>query len=108
MATITVGGNNVYGIVILPDNSSLSINNTYSDSDWAANMEANGAVFLPTAGVRSGSTVSYVGGSGNYWSKTPAEEDFVKYLYFPDDGDAGVGERLKYFGCSVRLVRSVD
>ena len=39
-------------------------------------MEANGAIFLPAAGQRSGNSVTYIGGRlgfrGGYWSTTAA------------------------------------
>ena len=48
-------------------NASFS-SNRISQSDWTNRLEANGAVFLPAAGSRSGTNVSYVGSDGYYWS----------------------------------------
>ena len=70
-------------------------------------MEAAGAVFLPAAGYRNGTTVSLTQTDGVYWSKTnfisTDADDFqfsANYLrvnYQPKNG-----------GESVRLVREVE
>ena len=73
--------NGVNGIILLPDNwnvSFYSLNNTNNPyvlfssneialSDWGT-MEANGAVFLPAAGYRFGTSVYAVGSHGIYYS----------------------------------------
>lgn len=107
----TVAG--VSGIIVLPDvyegtaiNTAHSAwdNNTISASDWAA-YEANGAVFLPAAGSRDGTDVSYVGSSGFYSSSTPDYNygviilDFGSSYFITQD----IGSRRS--GFSVRLVR---
>ncbi len=43
--------------------------NSYTASEWSK-MEASGAVFLPAAGSRVGTTVGLVGKDGGYWSST--------------------------------------
>ena len=70
--------NGVCGMILLPDNWTLpsGLSFTAGDSSWAnsytadqwAQMEAYGAVFLPAAGSRSGTSVSSVGSYGGYWS----------------------------------------
>lgn len=75
--------NGVNGVILLPDNwsksnYSLSNNdfggasfssNIISLSDWTNKFEANGAVFLPAAGVRFGkSSILHMGSEGYYWS----------------------------------------
>ncbi|MCQ2127221.1 MAG: hypothetical protein MJZ06_07295 [Bacteroidaceae bacterium] len=115
----TVGG--VYGIIILPDiftdpmknggsgafvpktTTGWNANVYTTGGDWEA-MEAAGAVFLPAAGSRSGSSLSYVGDYGFYWSSShptnsgPYGVTFDKSFINPySSGDATTGK-------SVRLV----
>ena len=77
--TATVNG--VKGLILLPDNWTLPTGvtftygedgwwqNTYSASEWSK-MEANGAVFLPAAGSRDGTSGYRVGTYGYYWSSS--------------------------------------
>lgn len=82
-AKAQVAGKN--GIILLPDDWSTSyyaLNNTntpsanyavnvITSSDWATYLEANGAVFLPAAGFRSGSTYYNTNGcTARYWSSS--------------------------------------
>jgi hypothetical protein len=67
-------------------------------------MESAGAVFLPTAGYRTGSDVFHSVSDGFYWSPT-ANGTENAYLLFFDSDEAGCdvyGSR--YCGQSVRLV----
>jgi hypothetical protein len=116
MATITKGNDDyVYGIVILPNNSTLSISDEYTVIEWTNNMEAYGAVFLPAAGVRYMKLVDEAGDRGDYWSSSASDicEDGAWYVLFnasnwgtvydaedEDDDNRGVGR-------SVRLVREL-
>ncbi len=77
--------NGVRGLIILPDNWTLPsgcsfasgfassyrdwTHNSYTLAQWSL-MEAAGAVFLPAAGYRWGTSVAIVGYSGKYWSTT--------------------------------------
>ena len=109
LATITVGENDIHGMVILPDNSELSINtsgsswsnNIYSESQWVTNMEAKGAVFLPAAGYREGTKVYDYGNDYYYWSCT--EEGGSSAWYLSSNECGPYPER--YLGLGVRLVR---
>ena len=129
-ATITgVGGSssNVLGLVILPDTyvqpagipytGDVTANfttNVYSAAEWAE-MEAAGAVFLPSAGYRSTATVTEPGanGYGRYWTSTYVSGTVANALYFY--GNAVPTTALqpqnnaftRDFGHSVRLVRNV-
>ena len=112
-ATITVDANNtVYGIVILPDASTLTVNtnhdgwgnNIYDASQWDI-MDAAGAVFLPAAGERkTGPTIHFIGEEGYYWSRVSSSDTDAYYLYFSAT-TCGVGSYGRYHGYSVRLVR---
>ena len=109
--------NGVTGMILLPDNwttpESITFtngmngfsNNTYTTSDWEK-MEANGAVFLPTAGYRYGSVVDAVGSRGYYWSSSAYSDYSTFYLYFSSDY-AYMRSDLRNDGLSVRLVRDV-
>ena len=120
----TVAG--VEGVILFPDNYAHPAGTTVSVSSAAynmtgdnafttftvdaanwTNMEAAGAVFLPAAGYRNGTTVSLTQTDGVYWSQTnfisTDADDFqfsANYLrvnYQPKNG-----------GESVRLVREVE
>ena len=123
--------NGVNGIILLPDNWSTSTytishsndsrasfsTNIISLSEWNT-LENAGAVFLPAAGERDGTTVYSGGNYGNYWSSTHFDYSHACILYFYDsdlspyinyEGDLQylyIGERWE--GGSVRLVRDVQ
>ena len=112
--TATVNG--VHGLILLPDNWTLPTGvvftygedgwqNTYSASDWSK-MEANGAVFLPAAGDRSGADVYGVGSGGNYWSSS-AYGSYNAYCLYFGSGRVDTGGSSRYYGLSVRLVRGL-
>ena len=113
--------NGVNGIIILPDafvdpNKNNGSNafagstttkgwnaNVYTSANWAL-MEANGAVFLPAAGSRYGTTVG--GGIGYYWSSTSKDTNNAYDVCFASEDlyfDSEFSVRSK--GMSVRLVR---
>ena len=112
--------NGMHGLIILPDSwtlpsgcsftSGLSSNdndlthNSYTLSQWAQ-MEAAGAVFLPAAGVRWGTTVDFVGIFGNYWSSAPSNEDRAYYVSFSSSASSATNSYNRYSGFSVRSVR---
>lgn len=58
--------------------------NTYTSGQWEQ-MEANGAVFLPASGDRRGTSVSYAGTYGNYWSSAPNGSSNAYSVYFNGD-----------------------
>ena len=77
--------------------------NTYTAAQWEK-MESAGAVFLPAAGYRYGTTVNYTGSYGHYWSSTQYDSDYAYKLYFYT---ASLGPQLDddRYGFSVRLVQ---
>ncbi|MCQ2608472.1 MAG: BACON domain-containing protein [Bacteroidales bacterium] len=114
--------NGVKGMILLPDAWSTPAgvafkagmngfeNNTYTVNEWAK-MEANGAIFLPAAGNRIGWDVYNEGdhGSyGDYWSSTVGDyyDDEAVFLFFYRYG-ARMYYYGRYYGLSVRLVRSL-
>ena len=108
MATVA----NVPGVIVLPDvyeGSAINTdhdgwgNNIISSGDWAA-YETAGAVFLPVAGYREGTTVDNLGSYGFYWSSTPEDAMFSKKLSLDQYLVEPEGYGLRYQGLSVRLV----
>ncbi|MBQ9473185.1 MAG: hypothetical protein IJU81_02090, partial [Bacteroidales bacterium] len=113
-----VGGKN--GVIVFPDSythpggvtlpSSINTNNAsfttnrYTVADWLQ-MEAAGAVFLPAAGYRLGTTVNDVGSRGNYWSSSYSNSSGAWRVYFFDINFDTDNNSTRYRGRSVRLVR---
>lgn len=104
----------IKGLILLPDGGKLPSGltfvpgeneNSYSTDEWAQ-MEAKGAVFLPWAGYRQGTSVSGVNESGNYWTSSAADADNAYNISFSSDiPNTGSVERNE--GRSVRLVKSL-
>ena len=119
--------NNVKGMLLLPDDwnatnySLYNVNSSschYSDnvisiSDWSI-MEAQGVVFLPSAGSRyveliSGysqpnSSTSY----GQYWSATHYDYDGAYFVRFNNTSMVTTYNQIRYMGQSVRVVCPVN
>ena len=113
--------NDVNGVILLPDDwssdtySLSNINssddsynsNTISANQWIT-FENAGAVFLPAAGRRYGTTVNGVGSLGHYWSALYYGSYYARYVYFnvsdlyTDDYD------IRDSGFSVRLARVAE
>ena len=113
--------NGVNGVVLLPDDWSASYyslsntnqgdasytSNVISSSQWNT-LEQYGAVFLPAAGSRDGTSVNCVGSDGNYWSASYSTSYHARSLDFNSGNlDPYVG-RYRIYGFSVRLVRSAQ
>jgi len=119
--------NGVNGMILLPDDWTLpeGLSFTSGNSSWAnvynaeqwAQMEANGAVFLPAAGERNGTSLNNVGSYGYYWSSSAYSGTYYKSAYhlrfyssnlntaspiFENNSD------YRYRGTSVRLVRNAE
>lgn len=114
--------NGVNGVILFPDNwnssnynlnninkSDVSFNsNRISESVWNSKFEANGAVFLPTGGYRSGTYVYGVGSYGLYWTATQGHGDGAYAVYFCGSGLSADYWNSRYLGQSVRLVCSAE
>lgn len=110
--------NNVNGVILLPDNWSIgtyflnNINssgasyttNILTSSQWSV-LEQKGAVFLPSAGDRSLTTVYNVGNYGNYWAASYHNSVGAYFLDFSDDYINSIGGCSRFGGLSVRLVQ---
>ena len=114
----TVGG--VNGIILLPDSftdplknngsgafvpksSTGWMQNVYTPGNWAL-MESAGAVFLPAAGCRDGSSVDDVGDGGYYWSSAAYDEYYAYRVGFSSIGVRPDGGGYRDYGYSVRLI----
>ena len=83
--------------------------NSWSGENWTK-MEEAGAIFLPTAGYRNGTSVSSVGSYGLYWSSTPNDTNtnYAYYLIFYSSDMNPASNLNRYYGYSVRLVRDAN
>ena len=88
------------GLLIYSDGYTAQVTNTM----WIEIAEIPaGCIFLPAAGNRGGSSVSYVGSSGIYWSSSPYNATCAYYFLF---GGSNVNPSInydRYYGRSVRL-----
>lgn len=124
----TVAG--VHGLILLPDifvdpcknfgseafagrGTSWS-SNVYNVSDWNA-MESGGAVFLPAAGSRVGTTVVQVGDQGRYWTTSEygdywpsSVEKSAQDAWLFSIAGYSVTNDNRWVGCSVRLIRDYE
>ena len=105
--------NNVKGVILLPDDWNHALisdftSNPITAAEWTSDFEAHGAVFLPAAGHREGTSVSYVNINGQYWSST-SDEIYNAYQVFFDNSGLNLSKNPgRYVGCSVRLVKDVE
>ena len=111
--------NNVNGVILLPDDWSASYyslsntnihnasfgSNVISSTQWST-LELHGAVFLPAAGYRNGTSVSNVGSMGFYWSSSYSNSINAYCVFYNTLFPQGTNNR--YGGQSVRLVRSAQ
>ena len=117
--------NGINGFILLPDNWDTSIyelneyngilpifnSNIISENDWITIFEANGAVFLPAAGRRSGYSVSNVGYVCYYWSalyRNPYGNKGPVALTISNNYIITIGIASAYNGLSVRLVKDYN
>ena len=113
--------NNVNGVILLPDDWSTSYyslsntnqgnasysSNVISSTQWST-LEQHGAVFLPAAGGRNGTSVYGVGSFGYYWS---ASYSYSNGAYNVDFSGSYLNPQYGSYRCygrSVRLVRSAQ
>ena len=118
--------NGVNGLIFLPDNwtcpagvtfksgfhSSYGVDyyaayQTFTADQWST-LEKSGAVFLPAAGNRIGTSVNCVQYSGYYWSATEYDSYYAYYLYFNSDVAYMDNNINRYCGQSVRLVKDLQ
>ena len=99
--------NGVNGYVIRPDGITTAVEATYDATAWATE-ETNGAVFLPAAGLRNGTGVSFTE-NGYYWSSSPKDASYAYRVKFSStEMNPADNSGNRYFGHSVRLVRDAE
>ena len=108
------------GLIIVPDNWNTAIytldsvntanatfnSNIISAANWT-NMEDAGCVFLPATGGRYGTGVNLVGTYGGYWSASYYPSTGAYYLVFHLNNVNPSYNDGRFYGFSVRLVRSL-
>ena len=113
--------NDVNGVILLPDDWSsdtYSLSNTNSSgasyscntisaTQWNA-LEQAGAVFLPAAGDRYGTSVNGVGSYGGYWSASCGNSNSAISVNFSDTSLNTFDNDYRYYGQSVRLVAPAE
>lgn len=113
--------NEVDGIILLPDNWSISIyeltntndanasfaSNTINRTIWNDVLAENGAVFLPYHGYRSGTGYTYDIGTGynGYWSASKYDANNAYYLRL---NNMSLSSHYRNYGHRVRLVKNVE
>ena len=111
-------GTTVNGLIVFPDSytwpaivnaltrldaSSSCDVNKLTEAQWSL-LEQQGAVFLPGAGYRRGTSVSHPGNFGYYWTSTcPGNSLACSLDFFPSFVSPSSGTH-RYAGFSVRLV----
>ena len=107
--------NGVFGFVLLPDDWDASIyylSNTnitiITAADWENTLEANGAVFLPYAGSRYGTSCSDSNSIGLYWSSFGKGGTYSSCLYFSSGILNSTSVNNRKAGLSVRLVHNAQ
>lgn len=112
--------NGVNGVILLPDdwntsyyslnnyntNGAIYSSNVISSSSWMNSLEAHGAVFLPAAGFRDGTSVWTVGSRGNYWSASYYDSRDAWFMDFRSNDYLQMNNQPRYLGLSVRLVQN--
>lgn len=119
MLTLVTYGNakvkDVNGVIILPNNSELSIvttltswsDNIISEYEWNNTYKSAGAVFLPAAGYR-GDNVGATGTALYYITSSFDDDGYTVSIYKGQDGQPEYDSESRATGESVRLVRDVD
>lgn len=109
--------NGVKGLLVLPDDwtcpsglnfiarTSFELN-TYTLEQWKK-LESHGAVFLPSAGCRYGTTVGNVGTTGSYWTASASGGENAWYFVFNKGKIDILSDFSRALGRSVRLVQDI-
>lgn len=115
--------NNVKGIILFPDGGTFAASEftavgspntgdanyttTCTTAQWNA-LQAAGCVFLPAAGLRSGTTVNDAGASGYYWSSSASSNTSAYPMGFLAGSLYPEFNNDRYAGFSVRLVKNAN
>ena len=118
---LSVDGTTVNGLALFPDDYNVADglrcnqpnlgyegqggSNMLSLRQWQQ-MEAEGAVFMPAAGYRAGTSPTEVGGTGYYWSSSRVVGS-ARALRFADDNLVFDSSPAVYYGNAVRLCSDI-
>ena len=80
--------------------------NTISESTWRDKNFENWVIFLPAAGYRQGTTISFQNTRGFYWTRSVDYRGYPYILWFSDSG-LGFDLGSRSDGCSVRFARYI-
>lgn len=119
-AKVAVDG--VWGLLLLPDDwdstycqlryyNNDDVNYTYNNLTepfWSEKAEAQGAVFLPAAGIRDFGYVGLIGKYGHYWSSSCLNPKEALGIYFSNSFFYHSITTDKCSGRGVRLVRDKE
>ena len=111
--------NGVNGLILLPDNWSCpsgvtfksgfhniyAAYQTFTAEQWSK-LESVGAIFLPAAGGRNGSKMSFLQHFGNYWSASEDSRTWAYFLRF-SPREAYMSSTTLNTGQSVRLIKDL-
>lgn len=113
--------NDVNGVILLPDDwnaDTYSLNNTnIAEASYSGNiisatqwiiLENAGAVFLPAAGYRFGTTVGEIGSCGYYWSATYFNSSYACLISLKAASLSTGNASNRSYGRSVRVVCPVE
>lgn len=81
--------------------------NNYTVEQWEE-MESAGAVFLPAAGLRFGSTIQFINAGANYWTSSSKSASYATDFFFYSNKMETDDGANRYAGASVRLVKAVE
>ena len=109
--------NGVNGLILLPDDwnpTNYPLNytnstqasfssNTLTSSQWLT-YETHGAIFLPAAGIRNGTSVSSVNGEGYYWSSSHLDTNNNASVFSFSSNSVMTTNLNRSRGAAVRLV----
>ena len=109
--------NGVNGVILFPDDWSTSYyslnstnngnasfsSNVINAASWTNSLQSHGAVFLPAAGYRYGTSVGNVGSDGYYWSASYSNSDYAYLVNFYGSGLGADYNGNRGGGRSVRL-----
>ena len=110
---------NMRGYILLPDDWSTPDGltfvplandwetNTYSVAQWKI-MEQAGAVFLPAAAQRRGTTLYYGNTHGFYWTSSANNPRQAQIIHFNDTIMFTNSRYQRSYGNSIRLVRDIN
>lgn len=114
--------NYVKGVILLPDDWNTSYymlndinqsnvdfsSNVINDIAQWNNIEQHGAVFLPAAGIRSGTSINSAGNYGSYWSAAQNNNNNAYGMTFSGSDLRPQYPLHRYYGFSVRLVQDYN